>query len=66
VEPLQGKALIAASGADINTPKLDIDISFEVLRKVSEGRSAPFFRYPGLNNSAKLNRHLAKRNIAIS
>ena len=45
--------------------KLDIDIGFDVLRKVSEGRSAPFFRYPGLNNSAKLNRYLAQRNIAI-
>jgi peptidoglycan/xylan/chitin deacetylase (PgdA/CDA1 family) len=45
--------------------KLDIDIGFDVLRKVSAGRSARFFRYPGLNNSAKLNHYLAERNIAI-
>ena len=32
---------------------------------MSGGRAAPFFRYPGLNDSTKLNGYLATRNDAI-
>jgi peptidoglycan-N-acetylglucosamine deacetylase len=45
--------------------KRDIDTGFDVLNEVSGGRAAPFFRYPGLNDSTELNDYLAKRNIAI-
>ena len=45
--------------------KREIEDGFDVLRRDSRGRSAPFFRYPFLNNSAKLNRYLAERNIAV-
>ena len=43
----------------------EIDLGFNVLRKDSGGRAAPFFRYPGLNDSAQLNRYLAERDVAI-
>jgi peptidoglycan/xylan/chitin deacetylase (PgdA/CDA1 family) len=45
--------------------KQEIERGFDVLRRVSGGRSAPFFRYPSLKNSAKLNRYLAERDIAV-
>jgi peptidoglycan/xylan/chitin deacetylase (PgdA/CDA1 family) len=45
--------------------KREIENGFDVLRRVSEGRSARFFRYPGLKNSAKLNRYLAERDLAV-
>lgn len=45
--------------------KQEIENGFDVLRRVTEGRSAPFFRYPCLKNSAKLNRYMAERDIAV-
>ena len=35
------------------------------MNAASGGRVAPFFRYPGLNNSTALNDYLASRNDAI-
>ncbi len=43
----------------------DIDRGFTVMKEASGGRVAPFFRYPGLNNSDALNGYLGQRNIAI-
>jgi peptidoglycan/xylan/chitin deacetylase (PgdA/CDA1 family) len=43
----------------------DIDRGFAVLKEASGGRVAPFFRYPGLNNSSALNTYLGSRNIAV-
>ena len=45
--------------------KADIDRGFTALNAASGGRGAPFFRYPGLNNSTALNDYLATRNAAI-
>jgi peptidoglycan-N-acetylglucosamine deacetylase len=45
--------------------KRDIDRGFAILKEVSGSRAAPFFRYPGLNDSTELNDYLAERNIAI-
>jgi peptidoglycan/xylan/chitin deacetylase (PgdA/CDA1 family) len=43
----------------------DIDRGFTVMKEASGGRVAPFFRYPGLNDSDALNAYLGSRNIAI-
>ena len=43
----------------------DIERGFAALNTASGGRAAPFFRYPGLNNSTALNDYLASRNDAI-
>lgn len=43
----------------------DIDRGFAALKEASGGRVAPFFRYPGLNNSDTLNAYLGSRNVAI-
>lgn len=49
----------------VDKAEADIDRGFQALNDVSGGRAAPFFRYPGLNNSTKLNGYLATRNDAI-
>ncbi|MGA7545644.1 MAG: polysaccharide deacetylase family protein [Methyloceanibacter sp.] len=43
----------------------DIDRGFAAMKEASGGRVAPFFRYPGLNNSDELNDFLGSRNIAV-
>jgi peptidoglycan/xylan/chitin deacetylase (PgdA/CDA1 family) len=45
--------------------EVDIERGFAALNAASGGRAAPFFRYPGLNNSTALNDYLATRNDAI-
>ena len=45
--------------------EVDIERGFAALNAASGGRAAPFFRYPGLNNSSALNDYLATRNDAI-
>ena len=49
----------------IQRAKDEIDHGFAVLKLASGDRTAPFFRYPGLNDSAKLDDYLAGENIAI-
>ena len=49
----------------LDKAEADIDRGFEVLGAASGNRTAPFFRYPGLNNSNALNDYLAARNDAI-
>jgi len=43
----------------------DIDRGFAAIKEASDGRVAPFFRYPGLNNSDALNAYLGSRNVAV-
>jgi peptidoglycan/xylan/chitin deacetylase (PgdA/CDA1 family) len=43
----------------------DIDRGFTALKEASLDRVAPFFRYPGLNDSDALNAYLGSRNVAI-
>ncbi len=45
--------------------KQEIEHGFAALKVASDGRAAPFFRYPGLNDSAKLNEYLAAAGIAV-
>ncbi len=45
--------------------KEEIKHGFAALREASGGRVAPFFRYPGLNESAKLDDYLAEANVAV-
>ena len=45
--------------------KDEIDHGFAAIKQASGDRVAPFFRYPGLNDSAKLDDYLAGENIAI-
>jgi peptidoglycan/xylan/chitin deacetylase (PgdA/CDA1 family) len=49
----------------IESAKQEIDRGFDILNEVSGARAAPFFRYPGLNDSTELNDYLAGRNDAI-
>ena len=48
----------------LETAKREIERGFAALKQASGGRVAPFFRYPGLNDSPKLNEYLAQRGIA--
>ena len=43
----------------------EIDRGFAAVKQASGGRVAPFFRYPGLNDSKKLNDYLAESGIAV-
>jgi peptidoglycan/xylan/chitin deacetylase (PgdA/CDA1 family) len=45
--------------------KQEIERGFASLRAVSPGHVAPFFRYPGLNDSDDLNDYLAQSDIAV-
>ena len=49
----------------LDKAEADIERGFAALNAASGGRAAPFFRYPGLNNSTALNDYLAARNDAI-
>ena len=49
----------------LDKAEADIDRGFAALNTASGGRAAPFFRYPGLNNSNPLNDYLASHNDAI-
>lgn len=49
----------------LDKAEADIERGFAALDAASGGRAAPFFRYPGLNNSNALNDYLASRNDAI-
>jgi len=49
----------------LDKAEADIDRGFAALNTASGGRAAPFFRYPGLNNSNALNDYLASHNDAI-
>jgi peptidoglycan-N-acetylglucosamine deacetylase len=45
--------------------KEEIEHGFAALREASGGHVAPFFRYPGLNESAKLDDYLAGAGVAV-
>lgn len=49
----------------LDKAKREIERGFAALRQASGGRVAPFFRYPGLNDSPELNEYLAQRGIAV-
>jgi peptidoglycan/xylan/chitin deacetylase (PgdA/CDA1 family) len=45
--------------------KLEIEKGFSAVGNAMGGPIAPFFRYPGLNDSAELNAYLASRGISV-
>jgi peptidoglycan/xylan/chitin deacetylase (PgdA/CDA1 family) len=49
----------------LNKAKEEIDHGFAALKEASGNRVAPFFRYPGLNDSTALNDYLAQSRIAV-
>jgi peptidoglycan-N-acetylglucosamine deacetylase len=49
----------------LDRAKEEIDHGFAAIKQASDNRGAPFFRYPGLNESAKLDDYLAGENVAI-
>ena len=49
----------------LDKAKQEIERGFAVLKAAAGGRVAPFFRYPGLNDSPELNTYLAEAGIAV-
>lgn len=44
--------------------KIEIDKGFSAVTEVAEGHVAPFFRFPGFNDSKALNKYVAERHYA--